>query len=266
MLKQLAQRIRVAIDLVLKTAEAACDQLKSCCGQHRLGKTPPWNASMIGVAVWCSVDIDSRGKERSIRHALTYAASWLDSLSHHLGQWFGHFVRCYSVIRQLAKLENDPSNRHHRTKYAPEGSLLIPLCLYGVRVSLLWNRSTGCLVDMGNLNMFPARSGSSLLINQKFPAPLQELAREGKFGGARGWEIRRAKRRRLCEGRPRPFSLADDARRDECTSSEQLGQIERGNKRVLSSSGLSSGHCLVMEPSSQFDSFVLDGLPPCENG
>jgi hypothetical protein len=52
----------------------------------------------------------------------------------------------------------------------------------------------------------------------------------------------------------------------ECTSSDQLGQIERGNKRVLSSSGLSSGHCLVMEPSSQFDSFALDGLPPCENG
>ncbi len=50
-----------------------------------------------------------------------------------------------------------------------------------------------------------------------------------------------------------------------CTSSEQLGQIERGNKRVLSSSGLSLGHCLVTEPSSQFDSFALDGLPPCEN-
>jgi hypothetical protein len=44
-----------------------------------------------------------------------------------------------------------------------------------------------------------------------------------------------------------PIQIADlDEIVFECKSSEQLGQIERGNKRALNPSGLRSGHGLVM--------------------
>ena len=48
-LKQLAQRERVAANSLVQAAKAQRDQFQSRCGQRCLGEAPPWDDRSIGV-------------------------------------------------------------------------------------------------------------------------------------------------------------------------------------------------------------------------